>query len=570
MRYIPLIVLLAGMTISVVSAQGDLEKLPSSVNTDRYDETTPVLSRKGDKLFFTRTADPEFEPSLVDESGQITSNKQDLLYQGRLATIYSEIAGQPVTDPASSVYNQDIWFVTLDEDTIGEAVHPGYPLNNALPNSLVSVGILPDEYVLLNQFYEDGSMNAGFSRVSIGDDGIYLLPQPMYIYQFDLTGSDVDLTMTPDGHILVLSLKRNDGRGMNDLYVSFYLRDNVWSAPMHMGSVLNTAFQESSPHISPDKKFLYFSSNRPGGAGGNDIYVSERLNYSWLKWSEPVPVKGSVNTSYDESQPYFDADATYMYFTSRKDGSSDIYRQRQTPKPRLKKPLYVRGKILDASTGLPVHSELFWGQHSSDDYLEYFNTYTGIFEVSLTEYEPYKFQPRKANHYAARILIDPRGMEKQGIDTLDLILYVEPRKNQTPDSPEEENTPRHYEPGKKYDFVKDETITFYNINFIKGKSVILTRSRPALKYLYDIMVAYPDMEIRIEGHTDNVGDEVALIDLSLQRAEAIRDYLVHRGIDADRMQVEGKGATEALFLNSTESNREKNRRVEITMIKLQE
>ena len=72
-----------------------------------------------------------------------------------------------------------------------------------------------------------------------------------------------------------------------------------------------------------------------------------------------------------------------------------------------------------------MHSELLWGQHSSNEYLEYFNTYTGEFEVSLTEYEPYKFQPRKVNHTAQRILVDPRGMEKQGIDTLDLILYVD-------------------------------------------------------------------------------------------------------------------------------------------------
>ena len=71
----------------------------------------------------------------------------------------------------------------------------------------------------------------------------------------------------------------------------------------------------------------------------------------------------------------------------------------------------------------------------------------------------------------------------------------------------------------------------------------------------------------IEGHTDNVGDEVALIDLSLHRAEAIRDYLVYKGISADRIQVAGRGATRPVFQNSTESGREKNRRVEITVIK---
>ena len=568
MHCIPPIILCIGLAFSMVTAQGNPEKLPSCINSDAYDETSPVLSKNGDRLFFTRTADPGFEPSLLNDLGQVTSNKQDARYQDMLVSIYSEIAGQTVDDPSASVFNQDIWYAALSADTIGDVVHPGYPLNNALPNSLVSVGMSPDEYVILNQFYKDGSMTAGFSRVSIGDDASYDLPKPMHIYEFNLTGSDVDLTMTPDGYVMVMSMHRSDSKGMKDLYVSFYVRNNVWSAPMHMGSLLNTTMQESSPHISPDKRFLYFSSNRPGGVGGQDIYVSERLNYSWLKWSEPTMVKGLVNSPADESQPYFDKDATYLYYTSRKDGSSDIFRQPQTPKPKLIKPLYVRGKILDSSTGLPVHSELLWGQHSSDDFMEYFNTYTGEFEVSLTEYEPYKFQPRKVNHTSQRILVDPRGMEKQGIDTLDLILYVDRKGNLQSNLPEpEKRNTRHQAPEESDEPFTTETITFYDINFVKGKATILSKSRAALKYIYDRMITYPTMEILIEGHTDNVGDEEALLDLSLQRAEAIRSYLLHKGISEERMQVAGRGATRALFQNSTESGREKNRRVEITMIK---
>lgn len=557
------------MSITLLSGQGSSEKLPFGVNTDAYDETTPVLSQSGDKLFFTRTADPAFEPTIMNEMGELTSNKLEETYQDRLSTIFSEIAGKTIDDPVASVFNQDIWFVPIYGEYTGVPVHPGYPLNNALPNSLVSVGTSPDEFVIVNQFYEDGGMSAGFSRVVIQEDGQNLFPKPMHIYQFEVTGSDVDLTMTPDGQVLVLSMVRSDGEGMKDLFVSFYVRNNVWSAPRHMGSVLNTGFQETSPHISPDKRYIYFSSNRPGGIGGQDIYVSERLNYSWVKWSDPQPVAGDVNTVFDESQPYFDPEVNYLYFTSKRDGSSDIFRQRQTPRPQLKKPLYVRGKILDAATGLPVHSELFWGQHSATEYLEYFNTYTGEFEIELTEYEPYKFQPRKANHTSQRILVDPRGMEKQGIDTLDLILYVESKHGKTKDIAEVEPISQptiHQKADRNRDPIDEETITFYNINFIKGKATILSSSRGALNYLYERMIEHPEIEILIEGHTDNVGDELALIDLSLQRAEAIRDYLVFQGIQKERMQIIGKGSTQALFQNSSERGREKNRRVEVTMI----
>jgi len=565
---LPIIVFI-GLALPMLSAQGDIEKLPVGINTIDLDETTPVVSQTGDKLFFTRTADPEFEASLLNEKGLVSSDKQDTSYQYRLALIYSQLAGQTISNPASSVFNQDIWFSPINGDNLGEPLHPGYPLNNALPNSLVSVGVAPGEYVILNQFYEDGSMHAGFSTIQMAEDGTSQPPQPMYIYEFNLSGTDVDLTLTPDGQVIVMSMQRKDGKGLSDLYVSFYLRHNLWSAPLHMGSVINTSFHETSPHISPDKRFLYFSSNKPGGAGGQDIYVTERLNYSWMKWSEPMPVPGNVNTIYDESQPYFDPGATWLYFNSKRDGSSDIYRQRQTPKPKLKKPLYVRGKILDPTTGLPVHSELFWGQQSSDDYLEYFNTYTGEFEITLTEYEPYKFQPRKANHFSQRILVDPRGMEKNGIDTLDLILYLEPTKPKEPTVAEvEKRHQRHSTSEMKETAPEIGTLTFYDINFIKGKSIILTRSRQALKYIYQMMTDHPTLEILIEGHTDNVGDEAALVDLSLQRAEAIRDYLVHQGISVDRIQIAGRGATEALYGNTSESSRARNRRVEISVIKL--
>ena len=416
------------LTYSIVSAQGDTEKLPHGINTPEYDETSPVLSINGERLFFTRTADPDFEPTLTDQMDHSSVTAKDENYKQRLAAIFSQIAGQEISDPYASIYNQDIWYASLSDGLIGEAIHPGYPLNNALPNSLVSVGMEKDEYVIINQFYEDGSMYAGFSRVHIGEDGNYVFPKPMYIFEFYLTNADVNLTMTPDGHVLVISMKRSDGLGFNDLYVSFYIRDNLWSAPKHMGTILNTAYQETSPHISPDKRYLYFASNRPGSAGGNDLYVSERLNYSWASWSEPVRVKGDVNSPFDESQPYFDPKADYLYFTSKRDGSSDIFRQRQKPKQTLKKPLFVRGKIIDASTGLPVHSELLWGQQSSSQYLEYFNTYTGEFEVTLTEYETYKFQARKPNHNAQQILVDPRALEAQGIDTLDLVLYLKPKE----------------------------------------------------------------------------------------------------------------------------------------------
>ncbi|HZV69869.1 MAG TPA: OmpA family protein [Saprospiraceae bacterium] len=558
--------------------QGELEKLPSTVNTMAYDESSPVLSKDGTRLFFTRTASPDFNHDIMNDDGQLSSNNEDEIYHQRLSTIYSQIAGRTIHDPTHSVYNQDIWYASISDDTIRSTYHPGYPLNSALTNSLVSTGMNPEEYVIINQFYEDGSMYAGFSRVNILNNGEQSFPKPMYIYEFEADSSDVNLTMTPRGHVLVLSMHRSDSRGANDLFVSFYVRENVWSAPINMGDVLNTEFQETTPHITPDKRFIYFSSNRPGGPGGNDIYVSERLDYTWLHWSTPVLLKGEANSSFDDSQPYFDPDNHYMYFTSRRDGSSDIFRIRLTPRPQLKKPIFVRGTIIDVNTGQPTRSELFWGQQSSSKFLEYFNSYDGHFEVTLAEYEPYKFQPRKARNTSQKILVDPRIIEKQGKDTIDMVLFVTPDEieEMIPSTEEKISTARKLKEStyqsKKSGHQEDsislaDKLFIYKIQFVKASPVILTKSKQAMQDLISLMESHPTMQILIEGHTDNVGDELSLINLSEQRAEVVKEYLVAHGIEHTRVLTSGLGATQPVHENTTESGREKNRRVEIKIIK---
>jgi len=555
--------------------QGEIEKLPPTVNTMEYDETSPVLSRDGLKLFFTRTADPDFESTMPDGQGQWTAGNKDTLYQNQLSAIYSEISGSKINNPFTSGLNQDIWFSPIFGDSIEAPIHPGYPINNALPNSLVSTGMTTDEYVLINEFHPDGSMNSGFSRVHIGEDG-QTYPEPMYIYGFNLTNSNVNMTMTPNGHELILSINGPGSEGENDLYVSFYVRDNVWSTPIHIGQILNTPYQETTPYLTPDKRFLYFSSNRPGGLGGNDIYKSERLDYTWLNWSTPELVKG-VNSAFDDSQPYFDPAARYLYFTSRRDGSSDIFRQQLFAKPRLKKPIVVKGKIISTKTNQLTRGEIFWGQLAAPSYLEYFNSYSGEFNITLTEYEPYKFQIKKPFHNAPRILVDPRLIEKQGKDTVEILFYVQP------DEPDSANAVRYVI--AKPESSTESTLTsspqtsdtivsslssprsFYDIYFAKSKAVFLPKSDNALYQMTDDMKGNPNLEIMIIGHTDNIGDGDALVELSYQRADAVKMFLVQNGIDASRIKTLGVGAADPLYPNTTEMNRERNRRVEIKVLK---
>lgn len=543
--------------VQLAVSQGDVEKLPGNINSPIYDETSPVVSGDDRFLFFTRTGYPEFDRTLIGEDGQKIEYRDEADFMNKLGAIYKELSGKEISDPVHSTFNQDIWYIPISNDLNVKPVHPGYPMNSALPNSLLSRGKESNEYIILNQFYTDGSMYAGFSRIKWEEGTEVPFPEPIHIYNFNVVSSDVNLTMSPDGDIVVLSMKGHDTHGMNDLYVSYFIRKDVYSTPVNIGSAINTAYQETTPFLSPDKRFLYFSSDRPNGAGGNDIYVSERLDYTWMKWTSPMLLSGNVNTKADESQPYFDADGNFMYFVSKRDGSSDLFRQFLLPKPKLKKPIVVRGKIIGGDSGKPVHGEIFWGPKSGDSYLEYFNSYTGEFEIKLTDYEEYQFETRKPGFGKEQITLDPAEIERSGKDTVELIIEIKPRKDRfastgnagVPDKPDAE-----------------KRLSFYNIQFVQSQPVILGSSYPALEDLALKLKRSPGLQILIEGHTDNVGDQGALLELSIARADAVKQHLVNAGVDPSRVQVVGMGDKKPLYDNSTEQGRTGNRRVEIKII----
>jgi OOP family OmpA-OmpF porin len=114
---------------------------------------------------------------------------------------------------------------------------------------------------------------------------------------------------------------------------------------------------------------------------------------------------------------------------------------------------------------------------------------------------------------------------------------------------------------------KPSQSSFYDIYFAKSKPIFLPKSDNALFALTDQMKQNPMLEIKIIGHTDNIGDGEALVVLSNQRAEAVKMFLVRNGIDAMRIQTFGMGAADPLYENTTEANRERNRRVEIKVMK---
>jgi hypothetical protein len=153
------------------------------------------------------------------------------------------------------------------------------------------------------------------------DSGRWGKPEP--IDAINTVGHDAVMSISHDGQELYIF--RNVGLGNGDIFVS-YLKGTQWSAPEKVKGI-NSNYWEGSICFTPDEKYLYFSSERPEGQGGRDIWVAERLadgSYGKIKNAGPV-----INTNYDEDAPFITADGKTLFFSStghNSTGGFDIFR----------------------------------------------------------------------------------------------------------------------------------------------------------------------------------------------------------------------------------------------------
>lgn len=121
-------------------------------------------------------------------------------------------------------------------------------------------------------------------------------------------------------------------------------------------------------------------------------------------------------------------------------------------------------------------------------------------------------------------------------------------------------------PERKYVVVSAEKVEIHQkLQFAPQQAKVLPPSSPVLDEVAGALKAYPEMKLRIEGHTDAQGDMAQNLHLSRQRAQAVREQLIRRGIDPERLTAEGYGGTRPLTENKTGEGRQRNRRVEFTI-----
>ena len=386
-------------------------------------------------------------------------------------------------------------------------------------------------------------------------NGKWLKPTEIEIPYFKSKSDHTSGCLSSDGRYLVFGMESYGTYGVEDLYMSKLAGDGSWTSPKNLGSIVNTAFQEMTPFLAADNKTLFFASNGRGGFGSFDIFMTQRLDDTWLHWTEPVNLGDKVNTSGQELSFVFreEAEFAYLISTQNSDGYGDIKRVKikpdiqpeiveedsvivevEMPEPNL---IEFTGRVLDAKTNKPV-MEVAVELISDPDSTKY-NTISdsnGTFTISLAPSLGYEMKIHSGDHLSLEHLLTIQDVSDNLPDT----FYLEP-------------------------LAKGTTIELRHVLFQQGQAVLIPGSEKELDLVVEMMNEHPDIKIFLSGHTDNRGKAALNLKLSNDRVMVVKKYLATKGIDRKRVDGRGYGGTKPIASNDNAISRRRNRRVEFTI-----
>ncbi|WP_375416159.1 OmpA family protein [uncultured Hymenobacter sp.] len=420
-------------------------------------------------------------------------------------------------------------------------------------------------------------------------------------------------TIAGDGKTLVFaSCDRPGAIGNCDLYIS-RRTGNTWSAPQNLGRSVNSLDWDSQPSLSADGRTLYFTSNRDGGVGQEDLYVSTLQDNG--TWSAARNLGAPVNTPGKDMAPFIHASGTTLYYVTDGligMGGLDVFRC------ELMDPATNKWGV-PSNLGYPLNT--FENEASlfvTSDNLRGFCSRTvqdkNAVNLSVTARPsmreapvelfgfavPPPVQARETSTYTQGRVFDAITKKPLKADVKLYDVQTDALTQFVTSDPVEGDYTVVLNEGRRYamyaaadkyllkslsfDYTGKQsfnplTLDIYLEPVRAGRSVVLNnlffdtneyalkpQSRTELNRLIEFMRQYRDVQIEISGHTDNVGTPEANALLSQRRAQAVQEYLAGHGVAASRLRAKGYGANRPLTANDTDAHRQQNRRIELRIL----
>ena len=587
------VLLIVLLSSAPAAGQGPAKKRPlgPTVNTTTHRELLPVISPDGQTLWFIRegldtalgdrvlskveadlkTLEAQLEKLPLDQRKML----EEVIRQTRAS------ASAPAAKAMGAV-KQTVFMSRRQADgSWSAAERQPAPLNNEV-NSSAIVSALPDGNTLLvgswnigdafGDFAKQMDPNASFLGVlKQGAPGSKAAPPPLpapdparddqnKVIGFSRRNGNTwsappllkivgfahqpgvrsDYFLAPNGRALILSIVNSESQNRGrDLFISLLQPDGRWAKPTNVPA-LNSPQEEISPWLAPDNQTMYFSSGRSGGLGENDIWMSRRLDDTWLKWSPPLNLGADINTKQADMNLAVDASGRMAFMSLGERGKEDLY---EFELPAAMRPLpvaFVHGKVTDpAGKSIPAGILYEFLKNSQLAGQAGANPQDGLYQIALPIGEDYGFRASASGYIAISDRIDLRQAKDQQRYERNLVLI--PIATGVP-------------------------IRLNNIFFDTAKTELLPESRAELDRLAALLRETPTMRIEIRGHTDSLDDDATNQKLSDGRAASVVTYLAKAGIAAGRLQSRGLGESQPIAANDTEKNRLQNRRVEFVIL----
>lgn len=496
-----------------------------------YDDISPVLSADENTLYFTKKNHPENAGGERDEG--------------------------------------DIWFSEKTDGKWATAQRLRGPINNTYFNAVI--GITPDDNIMyvVGNYKSPRKGGISYSR-KIGDN--WSEPQPVDIPYYKNKSDHLSGSLSKDGKVMVLSLESFGTRGNEDIYYTFRKSIDEWTELRNLGTDINTEAQELTPYLAADNKSLFFSSNGRGGKGSRDVFYTKRQDATWTTWSEIINLEdvnsegadwyfkliedgenamlvntvnsiglGNILTSVTPNEVEIEPEVEKS-MTASSQSVLAINNNTNDRQPIARKKIQVQFEVIDAFTGNILKPQLL---------------IKGVNEMSKSSYSEivmgtsssYKTKLFKDSIYTVDISVEGFLGDKQTIKT---------------DTISDDQTIRL----ELMSLAEGTTIQLKSVLFKRGTADILDGSFEELDRVYTMLKKNPNVEIELSGHTDNTGSAKLNIELSQERSDRIKQYLVEKGIDAKRLESKGYGGARPISSNKSEATRKLNRRVEFTIIKI--
>ncbi len=490
-------------------------------------------------------------------------------------TLYFVVEGNPKnTHYKSDKKAQDVWYSVLDDNGAwSQAVQSGAPINTQRDNAIFWVS--PDgNRLLIRGAFENGQFTGrGLSLCTKTENG-WSAPEKLNINGYSQMSKDLytGASMSNDGKTLILYFSEEKNSYLNDIYVSRLDEDNqIWSKPRKLGGAINmTDYDEITPFLASDGVTLYFASDRPGGKGDYDIWMTRRTDDTWNNWSDPVNMGDSINSKNWDA--YFSVDATgeygYVSTTRNTIGGTDIARTKLSESQKPRSVVMVYGRIFNALTKEPMDAGLFYdavpGETAEGNAV---SSPGGSFKVTLPYGKKYSLRASADNYFSMLDTLDlsTSGPYKEIHRDLYLNPVVTDGKLMLDSNGNVIRT--DLDSSELVDLKEGEILSTNNILFDFSKAILRPESYKELDKIARMLKANPNMQVELSAHTDGIGNYSKNLQLSDDRANSSKNYLISKGVSAGQIVAKGYGETTPVAPNTTEEGRQLNRRVEFRILK---